>query len=211
MPYGTLGPRLGRSPGSLWIDSDADFEPALSHGGDDAEEGTSPARAAAKRRLFDASVLREPVTVLPARRPLVFAPNATVAEAVQAMQREHRGVALITEDGSARSPLIGIFTERDVLRRAIDAGRESLPALPLTRVMTADPERLPLESTVAWVLNKMSVGGFRHVPIVDAQDRPVFVVSVRDVVDFLVEAFPREVMNLPLAFGADRQRTREGA
>jgi CBS domain-containing protein len=161
-------------------------------------------------RRFDSALLREPVSVLPIRKPLVFSSETPVSEAVRAMQREHRGTVLVTADGSAESPLIGIFTERDVLRRALERGHD-LGTLPLGQVMTPDPERLPLESSVAWVLNKMSVGGFRHVPIVDAEDRPAFVVSVRDVVELLVDAFPREVLNLPLEFGADRQRTREGA
>jgi CBS domain-containing protein len=52
----------------------------------------------------------------------------------------------------------------------------------------------------------MSVGGFRHVPVVDAEGRPVFILSVRDVVQFLVEAFPREILNL----GGNIHREREG-
>lgn len=161
-------------------------------------------------RRFDSALLHEPVSVLPVRQPLVFARETPVAEAIRAMQREHRGAVLVTADGSAESPLAGIFTERDVLRRALERGLD-LDTLSLGQVMTPDPERLPLESSVAWVLNKMSLGGFRHVPIVDAADHPAFVVSVRDVVELLVDAFSREVLNLPLAFGADRQRTREGA
>ena len=39
--------------------------------------------------------------------------------------------------------------------------------------------------------------GQRHVPVVDDEHRPVCVISVRDVVNFLVNAFPREVLNLP--------------
>jgi CBS domain-containing protein len=81
----------------------------------------------------------------------------------------------------------------------------------LEEVMTRDPEALPATAPVAWVLNKMEVGGFRHVPAVDEAGRPVFVVSVRDVVQFLVEAFPEEVLNLPPEFGAPRYTTRDGA
>jgi CBS domain-containing protein len=72
--------------------------------------------------------------------------------------------------------------------------------------MTAEPECLRDDQTIADVLQMMSVGGFRHVPIVDADGRPVHVVSVRDVVEFLVEAFPREVLNR----GSDRTSEREG-
>ena len=109
-----------------------------------------------------------------------------------------------------RSPLTGIFTERDILLRIINRGRN--PAtVTLQEVMVAEPESLPCEASIAWVLNKMSVGGFRHVPAVEDEGRPVAIVSVRDVVQFLVEAFPEEVLNLPPECGAPRYRTRDGA
>ena len=161
-------------------------------------------------RNFDASLLRESVRVLPSRHPLLFSPTHTVHQATRAMQKEHRGCVLVTEDGTAETRVVGIFTERDVLERIVDRGRN--PAtLPLVEVMTRDPECLPLDASLAWVLNKMSVGGFRHVPVADKQGRPAFVVSVRDVVELLVERFPREVLTLPPVYGADVTRTREGA
>jgi CBS domain-containing protein len=161
-------------------------------------------------RPFDASLLREPLRVLPHRHPLLFSPSHTVHQATHAMQKEHRGCVLVTEDGSPESRVVGIFTERDVLLRIVDRGRN--PAtLPLRDVMTREPECLPVDASLAWVLNKMSVGGFRHVPVVDRDGRPAFVVSVRDVVEWLVERFPREVLTLPPAYGSDLARTREGA
>jgi CBS domain-containing protein len=56
----------------------------------------------------------------------------------------------------------------------------------------------------------MSVGGFRHVPVVDAERRPVCVVSVRDVVEFLVSAFPREVLTIRSEQSSGAPRQREG-
>jgi CBS domain-containing protein len=76
--------------------------------------------------------------------------------------------------------------------------------------MTSDPDCLAVDSTVAHALNKMSVGGFRHVPVVDQEHHPAFVVSVRDVVEFLVAAFPREVLTLA-SVPQSGTRTREGA
>ena len=158
-------------------------------------------------RVFDSKLLRQPASVLPPRKPLVFSPNDSVTDAMRAMQAEHRGCVLVTRDGSPGGPLAGIFTERDVLFRIVDRGRN--PAtLPLGEVMTRDPERLRVEQPVAAVLQMMSVGGFRHIPIVDDGDRPLFVVSVRDVVQFLVEAFPREVLTFA---GTQAQRERDGA
>jgi CBS domain-containing protein len=156
-------------------------------------------------RVFDSRLLRGPVTMLPARKPLIFSRHHSVTEAMRAMQGEHRGVVIVTEDGSPDTPILGIFTERDVLFRIVHGGRN--PAvLPLSGVMTPDPECLRDSQTIAEALNLMSVGGFRHVPIVDDRGIPVFVLSVRDVVQFLVESFPKEILNL----GAGHQRQREG-
>jgi CBS domain-containing protein len=163
-----------------------------------------------KRRVFDSSLLRQPLAVLSTRKPIVMAPHASVTEAMRAMQAEHRGCVLISEDGTPGSRLVGIFTERDVLLKIVDRGRN--PAvLPLSEVMSTQIENLFVESSVAWVLNRMSAGGFRHVPVVDADGRPITVVSVRDVVDFLVDHFPREIMTLPGDPGLRSTRTREGA
>ncbi len=159
---------------------------------------------------FDEQLIQAPVTVLARRVPIVFSPDDTVAAAVRAMRGQHRGCVLITEDGSRRSKMIGIFTERDVLFRVVDLGRDP-EEVQLREVMVRDLETLPRTASVAWVLNKMSVGGFRHLPVVDEANCPVFVVSVRDVVEYLVEAFPSEVLNLPPEFGAQRYRTRDGA
>jgi CBS domain-containing protein len=161
-----------------------------------------------KRRAFDAALVAERLSEIPVREALVMAAAASVTDAMRAMQREHRGCVLVTDDGTKLSKLVGIFTERDVLLRIVDRGKN--PAtLPLSEVMTPEPEVLSVKSTVAYALNKMTVGGFRHVPVVDEEHRPAFVVSVRDIAEFLVAAFPREVLNLP-AQGVS-QRRREGA
>ena len=160
-------------------------------------------------RVFDSALLREPTGVLRTRKPLVFSRQDSATDAMRAMQAEHRGCVLVTYDGTPGSELTGIFTERDVLFRIVDRGRNPA-SLPIGEVMTAEPETLSVHATVAYVLNKMSVGGFRHVPVVDDEHRPYGVISVRDVVTFLVDAFPREVLNLPTE-GVPRTRSREGA
>ena len=163
-----------------------------------------------QRGEFDARLIREPLESLSLSPPIVLAGGATVTEAMRAMQREHKGCVVVTDDGTPHSKVTGIFTERDVLFRIVDRGRNPA-SLPLTEVMTPDPEVVPVKSTVAYALNLMSIGGFRHIPAVDEEHRPVYIVSVRDVVAFLVEAFPREVLNIPTDFRGRPPRTREGA
>ncbi len=158
-----------------------------------------------RRGAFDGRLLREPITMLRARKPIVLGTGSTVTDAVRVMQAEHRGAVLVTEDGTAGSRTVGIFTERDVLNRIVDGGKN--PAiLPLADVMTGDPECLLETQSVAEALQVMSVGGFRHIPVVDGGGKPAFIVSVRDVVQFLVDAFPGEVLNL----GGETTRQREG-
>lgn len=162
------------------------------------------------KRSFDARLLQEPLTLLPSRPPLVLEASASVKDAMQAMQRRHVGCIVITENGKPTSRLIGIFTERDILLKVIDCGRN--PAtIPLGEVMTRDPETLPLDAKLAWALNMMSVGGFRHLPVTDAGGRPALIISVRDIVEFLVESFPSEILNLPPDFGRQSVIERDGA
>ena len=90
-------------------------------------------------RVFDTTLLHEPLAVLPTRSPLVFGRRDSVSAAMNAMQMQHRGCVLVTEDGTPATRLVGIFTERDVLNRIIGQGRN--PALiKLDEVMHEDPE-----------------------------------------------------------------------
>ena len=163
-----------------------------------------------RRRSFDAAVLKEPVGVLSLRKPIVCSPSDTVTESVRAMQHESQRCVVVTEDGTSNSRVTGIFTESDVLFRIVNRGRN--PAvLPLSEVMTPDPGVLLLSSSVGHVLNKMVIDRFQHIPVVNAAHQPVFIVSARDVIGFLVESFPREVLNLPVGEEGRPQRAREGA
>ncbi|MEZ7978193.1 MAG: CBS domain-containing protein [Myxococcota bacterium] len=173
---------------------------------DDAYFDDGPSR----ERSFDARLLSEPLTLLPSRPPLTLAPTDSVKTAMHAMRKRHRGCVLVTEDGSLRSPLSGIFTERDVLLKIIDSGRNPVD-VELSEVMTRDPESLPIDARLAWALNMMSVGGFRHVPVTNEQGWPAFIISVRDIVEFLVESFPAEILNLPPDFRREKGLPRDGA
>lgn len=182
---------------------------AIDNRDDLVDENYFESQTRPRATTFDAALLREPVAALPVKRALTVSPDTSVTEAMRLMQTEHTGCVIITDDGTANSKLTGIFTERDVLFRIVDRGRNPA-ALPIGEVMTPNPEVLPVHSAVAYALNMMSVGGFRHIPVVDDEHRPAYVISVRNVVEFLVDAFPREILNLP-DLEAGWHRTREGA
>jgi CBS domain-containing protein len=122
---------------------------------------------------------------------LVVPATATVAEAMRLMNESHVGCAIIAQNGR----LAGIFTERDVLRKV--AGLIDPQKTSVGKVMTTEPDTLPASASIAYALNKMSVEGYRHIPLVDAEHRPVGVVAVRDIVAWMCTLFPSSVLNLP--------------
>lgn len=126
------------------------------------------------------SLMGDPVTVLPPRPTTQVDEYATVGQAIQAMIHQQVGAVLVTSEAGT---LIGILTERDCLTKV--AGSRGVAALPVTAVMTRDPETVASTDTLAVVLGKMAGGGYRHLPVV-VQGRPVGIISVRDVLTHIV-------------------------
>jgi CBS domain-containing protein len=154
---------------------------------------------------FDENMLRLPLSVLGSRTPILVEPQVPVLEAIGVMQEARVGCVLVVLGGR----LMGIFTERDVLLQVVGRDIDVLKT-PVRRLMTADPEYLRPTDSIAYALNAMSLGGYRHVPLVDDARRPVGVVSVRDVINYLVRLFPKSVMNLPTMPRLNYARSREG-
>jgi len=157
---------------------------------DDAYDDDTSARDREEQRLGEA-ILGAPIRALDPRPPVTLPESATIRDAVRLMLEREIGAVLVVRDGRA----IGIFTERDLLRRVATSGVDQ--ARPLGEVMTPDPETLGLEDGIAFALNRMIVGGYRHIPIVDDAGAPLAVLSLREVVAFVVSLLPGRVLNLP--------------
>ena len=158
-----------------------------------------------RHRVLDDEVLRESVSVLQPAEPVCVERGTSLAETVRLMQDRHIGCVLVVEHGE----IVGIFTERDVLRELV-GGKVDLEATPVEAHMTESPEVLTPGAEILYALNRMSLGGFRHVPIVDEARHPVGIISVKDIVDYIVDFFP-EVLNVPPEPGLGVARSREGA
>lgn len=170
------------------------------------EELIADERAIDAARL-GAAITKRPMRKLPSlRAPITVAPSASVRQAIAGMNDHRVGCVLVVDAGR----LVGVFTERDVLTKIAAHGRDVDDTL-VADVMTPDPECLTLDDGIAYALNMMSVGGFRHIPLVDAERRPTGVVAMRDIVDYIVDLFPGEVLNLPPSPAHGIARAREGA
>ena len=152
------------------------------------------------------SLRADTVSRLRLREPFGIAPSTPVGEAVRGMTQRRTGCALILD---TTGKLVGIFTERDFLNRVIAQGLES--SGPVERVMTPAPKAVKRHESVLSVIEAMSSGGYRHVPVVGDHGEPVGVLSVKDVVHYLAEYFPAKVYNLPPTPDQQAQPAREGA
>jgi CBS domain-containing protein len=127
-------------------------------------------------------MMEDGVKVLRLTHPVNVSVDESVARAIELMKEHHVGCTLVL-DGEK---LAGIFTERDILFDL--AGTDKDPArLTMRDVMTPDPVRLLEDDTIASALNKMSVGGFRHVPVVREGDVLVGVVSIKDILSYICQ------------------------
>jgi CBS domain-containing protein len=152
-----------------------------------------PAEVENELQEIRGALLNDRIAVLGPADPVCLRENATVQEAIERMVARRQAGVLIVD---AEQRLIGIFTERDVLTRVAGRGRDSRQTT-LGEVMTRDPDALGPADRVAYAVHSMSVAGYRTVPLVDAERRPLGVVTVSDVIRWLAGLFPEAVLNLP--------------
>ncbi|MEE9296167.1 MAG: CBS domain-containing protein [Phycisphaerae bacterium] len=136
-------------------------------------------------------MIEDRVSALELREAVSVEPDETIAETIALMRRHQTGCVVVRQQGALK----GIFTERDILTGVLTEGVRL--ETPISTVMTAGPETLLLTDSVADVIRRMNDGGYRHMPVVEASGDVVGVVSVKCVVQYLVEHFPEAVYNLP--------------
>ena len=126
------------------------------------------------------------------------------ADAVYLMRRERVGCLLVCQQGQ----LVGVFTERDLMGRILGVGKPL--TVPMSEVMTAEPVTVLAKDTIRTAIKKMQLGGYRHLPVIDENNRPIGVLSVKRIVHYLVEHYPTAIYNLPPDPGSVANE-REGA
>jgi CBS domain-containing protein len=127
----------------------------------------------------DFTMPQRPISqVIDQQEVVAVAPTAFVIEAVRLMQDRHIGALMVVEDDR----LVGILSERDIVFRVV-AEERNAQTTRVADVMTANPETILPDKPFAHALHIMYEGGFRHVPVVDANGRAVGMVSARDALD----------------------------
>jgi CBS domain-containing protein len=132
---------------------------------------------------LERSLLRDRIGVLTTMLPpLCVAPETSIRETLRLLNDRQASCVVVVDQGK----LVGIFTERDALLK-LGTEAAALGARPVSEFMTPHPQTLRLDAKIAFAVQRMDLGGFRHVPVVSKDGEPAGVISVRDILDYLTE------------------------
>jgi CBS domain-containing protein len=118
---------------------------------------------------------------------LSIGPTATLETAARTLA-EHKIGALLVLGPDRR--IVGILSERDIVRVLAEQGAGALTQ-PLSQVMTRKVFTCSPSETIGVIMERMTAGKFRHVPVIE-QDQVVGVVSIGDVVKYRLQEMEHE-------------------
>ena len=156
----------------------------MKHNLGEFEDPLSNYEPAVYRDKLEEVLAEETVANVPTRPYAEISPDKSVYSALQVLAGLNVASLLVVEQGQ----LVGVFTERDALER-VTPRRGELRSLAVREVMTTNPVVVYETDPVGAALSAIAVAGYRHVPVLDVNDRVVGIVSPRRVLAFLEERF----------------------
>jgi len=115
-----------------------------------------------------------------------------VREVIRKVQQHGAGCVLVSKNNRP----VGIMTERDVLMKVV--ARDVDYDEPVDIFMTRDPLSMTPDDTIGEAISLMNKQGFRNIPIIDpSSGEAIALFRIQDVIDYLAEAYPEKVLNLP--------------
>lgn len=118
-------------------------------------------------------------------------PDDTLHDAVNVLRDKRIGALVVTDSAGA---LVGILSERDIVRKLADTPGETLPKK-VSEIMTTKIETCTEDESIISVLSRMSNGRFRHMPVVDG-GKLVGMITIGDVVNFRLNQLEHEALQL---------------
>jgi len=139
------------------------------------------------------SLIDEKLKVLSRRDPLTVRPGTSLRACLELIQTTGMADSVFVTD--AHGQLKGVLTERDIFGRLV--GPEADLDRPVESVMIDRPETLHLNEPIRRAIALMQTGRYRNIPLLDGDDVLIGVVRPVDILKYLAEAFPEELLNLP--------------
>ena len=142
--------------------------------------------------MKEAVKIDSPISDFDLREPLIIELGTCLENVLENMQKTNNNCVLTLSD----EKLNGILTERDILLKVTGKGYD-LQLTTIDEFITPNPEYVSPEDPLAYALNKMYVGGFRNVPVVNDEMYPIGIISISDIISTIADYFHNEIINLP--------------
>ena len=143
-------------------------------------------------KIAKAIKLTDNISSIGIKKAILKDEDASLQSVIESMQSSHSSCVLIINNNK----ITGIFTERDVITKVV-AKNVDLKNEKICNYMTNNPEILHSDDSIAFALNKMTDGGFRHVPIVNTKSKEIYVISMQDIINSLGDFYFDDIVNLP--------------
>jgi CBS domain-containing protein len=124
------------------------------------------------------------------RKVVSTTPEASIADVARLLRRERIGAVVVTE----ADRLCGIISERDLARGLADYGAELLE-MKVAQLMTAEVVTCTPDDGIDHLMQSMTVGRFRHLPVLQ-DGRMIGIISIGDVVKHRLEELEAETHQL---------------
>ena len=142
--------------------------------------------------MKEAVKIDSPISDFDLREPLIIELGTCLENVLENMQKTNNNCVLTLSN----ERLNGILTERDILLKVTGKGYD-LQLTTIDEFITPNPEYVSPENPLAYALNKMYVGGFRNVPVVNDEIYPIGIISISDIISTIADYFHNEIINLP--------------
>ncbi len=142
--------------------------------------------------MKEAVKINSPISNFDLRRPLIIELGTNLENVLDKMQETNNNCVLTLFN----EKLGGILTERDILLKVTGKGYD-LQLTTIDEFITKNPEYVSPEDPLAYALNKMYVGGFRNVPVINDEMYPVGIISISDIISTIADYFHNEIINFP--------------
>ena len=114
-------------------------------------------------------------------------PSVSLDTAAKLLAERRIGAVVVL---GADDRVVGILSERDIVRAIADRGVAAMQE-PVSQVMTRKVVTCTLDETLHSIMERMTAGKFRHVPVID-QGRLAGIISIGDVVKHRIEEMEQE-------------------
>ena len=127
---------------------------------------------------FQSHIMLDSIKEIAVFQPAAVISSDPVSRAIELMRERRAGCVLVIDDRK----LTGILSEVDLLFRM--SGQSNPAHMKVSEIMTPNPETIDADASMAYALHLMSIGGYRHLPVL-AEDDSIGILSIKDLLRYL--------------------------